>query len=294
MSMILAALAYLIAVSITAAFWDATFRRAPFTLFFATAAVAAAAGGGRAGVVVAALGTASVGYLANDAGPDVVIPGVVLVGVTALIAHLACACRRGASALAVERERLRVILASTADAVVAADIAEVVTFLNPAAEQLTGRPASTAVGRAVGEVVRFEPTDGRPGWAAPDGHAVRFAAGACVVRQDGARVPIDASVAPLRAGDGAVVGSVVVFRDVTDRRQSEDRLRRQVERLRLLSDGAGQLLGGDPPEAAFRTLFGRCRHASGWTRTSTTRSTRPATCCGWSPGPVCPTKPPAP
>ncbi len=103
----LVAAAYLIAAGATVAFWDVAFHMFPFTLFFATAAVTATAGHGRAGVAVAALGTTSVVLYTNDTGPSVLIPGAVLVGVTALIAHLACARRRDASALAAERERLR-------------------------------------------------------------------------------------------------------------------------------------------------------------------------------------------
>jgi PAS domain S-box-containing protein len=248
----LTAAAYAIAAAATAGLWDAAFHMFPFTLFFATAAVTAAAGGGRAGVAVAALGTASVAHLANDTGPSTLVPGAVLVGVTAFIGHLACARRRDAAALAAERERLRVILASTADAVVAADAAGAVTFLNAAAERLTGRPAGGAggaVGRPIGDIVRLEPSA-----AAADGRDVRLEVGAWVVRLDGTRLPIDASVAPLELGGGAA-GSVVVFRDVADRRQSEDRLRRQVERLRLLSDAAGQLLGGASPESTYPALF---------------------------------------
>lgn len=102
--------AYLAAAGATAALWDSTFYRFPFTLFFATAAVTAATGRGRAGVAVAGLGVASVAHLANDAGPSVLVPGAVLVGVAALIAHLACARRAGAAALAAERERLAMAL----------------------------------------------------------------------------------------------------------------------------------------------------------------------------------------
>ncbi len=253
----LAAAAYLAAVTLTAVFWDTTFRRFPFPLFFAAAAVPAAAGARRTGVAVAAGGTAAVGYLSDDGGPDILIPGAILVGVTALIAHLARARQREASALDTERERLRVILACTADAVVAADVADAVTFLNPAAEQLTGRPAAAAVGRAVGEVVRFEHGDGPPGGATADAPGTRLAAGAWVLRSDGVRVPIEVSVAPVRAADRSAAGSVIVFREVADHRESEGRLRQQVERLRLLSDSAGQLLGGDPPAETVRALFGQ-------------------------------------
>lgn len=254
---ILAGAAFGVALGGTSAFRGALSPQVPFALFCAAASGVAATRGGRAGAAVAVLGTATLAYLANDAGPGVVVPGAVLVGVTALIAHLSRSGRRQAAELAVERERLRVILTSTADAMVAVDASGAVTSLNPAAERITGWPATAATGRPACEVVRLEYPDDSTGSDAPDGHPMHLPSVSWAVRPDGMRIPIDASVARLQAPGGAEAGSVIIFRDVSARRESEDRLLRQVERLRLLSDAAGQLLGRDSPEATLRTLFGQ-------------------------------------
>ena len=53
----------------------------------------------------------------------------------------------------------------------------------------------------------------------------------------------------------AAAVTVPVYRAVAGPREPNDRLRRRVERLRLLSDAAGQLLGRDSPEEALGELF---------------------------------------
>ncbi len=252
----MAGAAYGVALGVAWGSWGAASRQVPFALAFAATSVAAAAVGWRLGVTIAVLGMVVVGYLTGDAGPDVVVSGSVLIGMTALVAHLSRSCRRQAAELAVERERLRDILTGMTDAVVVVDASGAVTSLNPAAERITGRPESAAVGRPVGEFVRFEDTDDPSALVAADGHPVDLPSGTwAATRANGTRVSVDASVAPLQGPGGADAGRVIMFRAVADWRESEARLRRQVERLRLLSDAAGQLLGRDSPEEALRAVF---------------------------------------
>ena len=59
----------------------------------------------------------------------------------------------------------------------------------------------------------------------PDGSVV-------VVMADGSERPIDDSAAPIRNTQGQTVGVVLVFRDVTERRASEEQLRRLNNDLR--------------------------------------------------------------
>jgi signal transduction histidine kinase len=54
-------------------------------------------------------------------------------------------------------------------------------------------------------------------------------------RPDGTRVPVLANVVPLRDGEGSIIGVVSCYQDITDRKQSEAKLRETNDRLQLLS-----------------------------------------------------------
>jgi signal transduction histidine kinase len=54
-------------------------------------------------------------------------------------------------------------------------------------------------------------------------------------RPDGSRVPVLANVVPLRDGEGSVIGVVSCYQDITDRKESEEKLRESNDRLQLLS-----------------------------------------------------------
>ncbi len=130
-------------------------------------------------------------------------------------------------------------LQSLGEGVVTTDDRCTVTFLNGEAERLTGCPARSAVGRPMGEVLRFVDTSGS---AVPsparevmtNGKAVSLG-GALFLESVGGkpRVPVDDSVAPIVGPGGKAIGAVVVFRDVTEQRELEQRVARS-ERLAAL------------------------------------------------------------
>ncbi len=70
------------------------------------------------------------------------------------------------TALAVEKEKLRVTLQSIGDGVISTDADANVTFMNPIAEQMTGWTSSEAIGRKVEEV--FVIVDDATGDTVPD------------------------------------------------------------------------------------------------------------------------------
>jgi putative nucleotidyltransferase with HDIG domain len=105
-----------------------------------------------------------------------------------------------------EREQwLSTILRSIGDGIIAADARGRIEFMNPLAERLTGWSHEEALERPLGEV---------------------FAAGAS---RSGGTFPIELSSAPIIDGKKGPRGSVYVFRDITRRKESEDRLRRALE-----------------------------------------------------------------
>ncbi len=159
--------------------------------------------------------------------------------------------QRAEEALQKQSEWLRITLASIGDAVISTDAVGHVTFLNGVAEVLTGWPQADAVGRPLREVFRIINEHTRRPIECPALRALReetivgLANHTVLIARDGTERPIDDSAAPIRDGGGAMVGAVLVFRDVSERKQAE---RAQAERGRLVAlraDVALALASGD-------------------------------------------------
>ena len=130
-----------------------------------------------------------------------------------------------------QRELLRVTLASIGDAVIATDSAGRITFMNAVAEKLTGWYNKEAVGKEVTEVFHIVNEHTRKVVESPvtrvlaEGMIVGLANHTILVRRDKTEVPIDDSGAPIRDDSGRILGVVLVFRDITERKQTEKELR---------------------------------------------------------------------
>ena len=140
------------------------------------------------------------------------------------------------------REWLRVTLTSIGDAVIAMDTAARVTFLNPTAANLTGWTQEEATGQPIGRVFPVinektrQPADDVVAQALRDKRVVALANDTALVAKDGREVPVEDSAAPILDAGGNVVGVVLVFHDVTAKRQAQEVIRRQVEELRASNE----------------------------------------------------------
>jgi PAS domain S-box-containing protein len=136
--------------------------------------------------------------------------------------------RRAAEALQRQSEWLRITLSSIGDAVISTDVDGRVTFLNGVAEDLTGWNRAEAVGRPLTEIFHIinqltrQPVENPASRALREGKIVGLANHTLLVARDGTERSIDDSAAPMRNGSGATVGSVLVFRDVTERIRAEE------------------------------------------------------------------------
>ena len=142
------------------------------------------------------------------------------------------------------RDWLRLALESAGDAVVTTDSAGRVTYLNPAAERLTGASADSARGRLLNQVLRLvDEGTGRPVELviSDEGLAEATATLSRPLRLEGSQV--QASLDPIRDPNretGAFAGAVLVLRDVTDRLQKEKEVRESVSRYRTFFEQSAE------------------------------------------------------
>ena len=117
------------------------------------------------------------------------------------------------------------MLASIADAVVAVDTLGQISFLNAAAEAVTGWTRDEAMGRPVQDVLRMMAEATREEMESPAVRALRRCAAepatddALLIDRQGAAIPVASSAAPVLDARGRLSGAVVVMRDLRERRR---------------------------------------------------------------------------
>jgi len=130
-----------------------------------------------------------------------------------------------------ERERLRVTISSIADAIIATDSEGRITTLNPVAEVLTGWKQDEAVGQPLLKVYRIiseetrEPVEDPVRKVLAIGKKGMLSNNNIIIRKDGTECAIDDSAAQIRDDKGQIVGVVLVFRDISERRKAETALK---------------------------------------------------------------------
>jgi PAS domain S-box-containing protein len=128
--------------------------------------------------------------------------------------------------------RYAMTLSSIGEAVIATDEKLLVTFMNPVAEALTGWARAEAIGRPLVEVFRIINEDNRQTIDNPASKALRsglvawLADHTILLARDGREIPIDDCGSPIIGDRGEITGAVLVFRDITQRRQTAAGLRR--------------------------------------------------------------------
>jgi aminoacyl-tRNA hydrolase len=138
--------------------------------------------------------------------------------------------RRAEETLFDEKERIRVTLASIGDAVITTDVAGRVDYLNPSAERLTGWSKDEAAGQLLGQVFNIIDESSRDLVEDPmqqgfqDDQIVGLANNMLLICRDGQERSIDYSASPIHDHQGTTVGTVLVFRDVTEARRAARQL----------------------------------------------------------------------
>ena len=153
--------------------------------------------------------------------------------------------RRAEEALAAEKERLAVTLRAMNECVITTDVTGLIQYMNPAAAELTGWRAEEVQSRPVEEICRLQNARSDQVVEVPIARVARgdtvadLPAHTRLLTRNGGRRQIEGCCAPIHAADSKVVGTVLVFRDVTE----QERLEQELVRATRL-ESVGVLAGG--------------------------------------------------
>ncbi|MEI8383939.1 MAG: PAS domain S-box protein [Planctomycetota bacterium] len=161
---------------------------------------------------------------------------------------------------------LRVTLSSIGDAVITSDHKGNVTFLNPIAQSLCGWTQADAVGQPLEIVFHIISEKTREAVESPsvralrDGVIVGLANHTLLIARDGSERPIEDSAAPIRNASGDVAGVVLVFRDVTQRKQQEALVQKSIVVLQESKRLFLQIIDSLPAAVYTTDAEGRVTH----------------------------------
>jgi len=129
-----------------------------------------------------------------------------------------------------EKESAQITLRSIGDGVITTDAENVVEYINPVAEDLTGWKIDDANGRPIDEIFRgfheetCEPLENPLAVSMRRNRPIKSVRPTLLIRRDGNELYIESTASPIRDGVGNVTGGVLVFHDVSESRELNRRL----------------------------------------------------------------------
>jgi PAS domain S-box-containing protein len=145
-----------------------------------------------------------------------------------------------AQALRQLRRQHQLILNAVGDGVYGLDLHGNVTFVNPAAAAMIDWPIEELIGKSMHAILHHSHADGSPYprencpiYAAFREGSTQRVTTEIFWRKDGTHVPVEYISTPLRDEAGQVIGAVVTFRDISQRRWAESILQQTNEELEL-------------------------------------------------------------
>lgn len=129
-----------------------------------------------------------------------------------------------------EKERLAAIINSIGSAVIVTDANGSIQMMNPIAEIITGWKQSEAFGKDLVEVVNLvnkdlgEKNENLAIHVIEAGEILNFPENCTLITKDGKQIAIGDNIAPIRDQNGNITGAVLLFQDITKRKQTEAQL----------------------------------------------------------------------
>ncbi|NTV43704.1 MAG: PAS domain S-box protein, partial [Syntrophobacteraceae bacterium] len=173
------------------------------------------------------------------------IVGSVLLVVAAILAVIFNWNRKLAREAILRREaeeRTRLTLDSAGDGIIGVDSEGRGTFVNNAAERMLGFGEGELIGKPIHDLIHHSRSDGRPYPAADCPMRAAFTDGEVhrvdeeiLWRKDGTGFHAEYTANPIRR-EGQVIGAVIAFDDITERKRVEERVRNSEQRLAQIID----------------------------------------------------------
>ncbi len=129
-----------------------------------------------------------------------------------------------------EKQRLTTIINSMGIAVIVTYANGCIQMMNPIAEIITGWKQSEAFGKDLVEVISLvdkdvgEVIENLANHVIEAGEILNLPENCTLITRDGQEIPIGDNVAPIRDKDGKITGAVLVFQDITKRKETEAQL----------------------------------------------------------------------
>ena len=159
------------------------------------------------------------------------------------------------------RQWLNAVLDSISDGVIALDNLGKIRFINPIATQLTGWSELETIGRTLYEVFALvdESSHERVEILGIKSEGTRFEG--LLLSKHGKSTPIEADSTIIKGEKGMTAGMVLVFSDITKRREAMREIQRQSQRAEVLVETAARLNTQLELTAALNTICDVCNQA---------------------------------